>query len=62
MKASVLREMRPEEILKKLDETERELFSLRIKVSQQPNTSRIRELRRQRARMKSVLSARGVHE
>lgn len=56
MKASVLREMLPAEIEKKLDEAERELWSLRIKVSQQRNTARIRELRRDIARMKTVLA------
>jgi large subunit ribosomal protein L29 len=58
MKASVLREMIPAEIEKKLDEAERELWSLRIKVSQQRNAARIRELRRDIARMKTVLSGR----
>lgn len=58
MKASVLREMLPAEIEKKLDEAVRELWSLRIKVSQQRNTARIRELRRDIARMKNVLGGR----
>ncbi len=58
MKASVLREMLPAEIEKKIDEVERELWSLRIKVSQQRNTARIRELRRDVARMKTVLAGR----
>ena len=62
MKASALREMTAAELLKKLDETERELFALRIKVSQQRNTSRIRELRRDVARMKLVLATQGVRE
>ncbi|MBM3469572.1 MAG: 50S ribosomal protein L29 [Armatimonadetes bacterium] len=58
MKASVLREMVPAEIEKKLDEAERELWSLRIKVSQQRKTARIRDLRRDIARMKTVLAGR----
>ncbi len=58
MKASVLREMLPAEIEKRIDEAERELWSLRIKVSQQRNTARIRELRRDVARMKTVLAGR----
>lgn len=58
MKASVLREMTPAEIEKKLDEAKRELWSLRIKVSQQRNTARIRDLRRDIARMKTVLAGR----
>jgi ribosomal protein L29 len=57
MKASALREMTSVELAKKLDETERELWALRIKVSQQRNTSRIRELRRDIARLKTVLAA-----
>jgi ribosomal protein L29 len=47
------------ELLKKLDEAERELWALRIKVSQQRNTSRIRELRRDVARIKMALAALG---
>ncbi len=58
MKASVLREMLPAEIEKKIEEAERELWSLRIKVSQQRNTARIRTLRRDVARMKTVLGGR----
>ena len=60
MKASALREMTSGELLKKLDETERELWGLRIKVSQQRNTSRIRELRRDVARIKMALAALGA--
>ena len=62
MKASVVREMGAVELRKKLDEAERELFALRIKVSQQRNTSRIKELRRDVARIKNVLGAQGVTE
>ena len=47
------------ELLKKLDEAERELWALRIKVSQQRNTSKIRELRRDIARIKMALAALG---
>ncbi len=60
MKASALREMTPAEIQKKLGEAEREMFSLRIKVSQAPNTARIREVGRDIARMKAALAARGI--
>ncbi len=60
MKASALREMTSGELLKKLDETERELWGLRVKVSQQRNTSRIRELRRDVARIKLALAALGA--
>jgi large subunit ribosomal protein L29 len=62
MKASALREMGAAELRKKLDEAERELFSLRIKVSQQRNTSRIKELRRDVARIKTVLGHQGITE
>jgi ribosomal protein L29 len=59
MKASVLREMTLPELQKKLDETERELWALRIKVSQQRNTAKIRDLRRDIARLKMVMAAHG---
>jgi ribosomal protein L29 len=59
MKASALRDMTSNELLKRLDETERELWGLRIKVSQQRNTSKIRELRRDVARIKLALAALG---
>jgi len=62
MKASALREMGAAELRKKLDEAERELFSLRIKVSQQRNTSRIKELRRDVARIRTVLGHQGITE
>ena len=60
MKAGALRELGEAELRKKLDEAERELFALRIKVSQQRNTSRIRELRRDIARIKTVLGHQGA--
>ncbi len=62
MKASALREMTATELRKRLDETERELFVLRIKVSQQRNTAKIRELRRDIARIKTTLGGQGVRE
>lgn len=58
MKISALREMTAGELAKKLDETERELWAQRVKVSQQRNTSRIRELRRDVARLKMLLAER----
>lgn len=60
MKARALRDLSTAELRKKLDEVERELFALRIKISQQRNTGRIRELRRERARLKSVLHELGA--
>ncbi|MDR7522136.1 MAG: 50S ribosomal protein L29 [Armatimonadota bacterium] len=60
LKASTLREMTEAELAKKLQEAERELWALRIKVSQQRNTARIGELRRDIARLKTVLAARAA--
>ncbi|OFX33653.1 MAG: 50S ribosomal protein L29 [Armatimonadetes bacterium RBG_16_67_12] len=59
MKASGLREMTLLELTKKLGELERELWALRIKVSQQRNTARIGELRRDVARVKMLMAAHG---
>jgi ribosomal protein L29 len=56
MKASALREMTLAELAKKLDEAEREVWGLQIKVSQQRNTSKIRELRRDIARIKMSMA------
>ncbi len=62
LEARELRELTPEELRRKLDEIERELFSQRLKVAgQQPNTSKTRELRRDAARLKTVLAEKGVH-
>jgi ribosomal protein L29 len=57
MKASALREMTYLELAKKLSELEREVWGLRVKVSQQRNTGRIRELRRDVARVKMLMAA-----
>jgi large subunit ribosomal protein L29 len=57
MEASALRDLSTAELEKKLDEAERELWSLRVKVSTQQNTSRIRDVRRDIARLKTVLAA-----
>jgi len=62
VKFAAIREMTPAEILKKLDETDRELFALSIQVSQQKNTAKIRELRRDRARFNQVLASRGLRK
>jgi len=59
--ASSLREMSADELLRKLDEAQKELFTLRMRVAgQQPNTTKIRELRRDVARLKTVLAEKGV--
>lgn len=61
MEASELRELGADELVKKLDETRRELFNLRMRIAgQQPNTTKIRELRRDVARLLGVLSEKGV--
>jgi large subunit ribosomal protein L29 len=60
MAAGEYRELTPEELRKKLDNAQRELFSLRLKVGQQRNSGRVRDLRRQVARMKTVLSEKGI--
>lgn len=61
LEARELRELTPDELRRKLDEMGRELFSLRLRVAgQQPNTAKIRDLRRDIARLKTVLSEKGV--
>lgn len=60
MRAAAYRELTPEELRKKLDDALRELFTLQVKVGQQRNSGRIRELRRDVARMKTVLRAKGI--
>jgi len=61
LQARELRELTPEELLRKLDEVQRELFSIRLRVAgQQPNTTKIRDLRRDVARLKTTLSEKGV--
>ncbi|MCL6640442.1 MAG: 50S ribosomal protein L29 [Candidatus Rokubacteria bacterium] len=60
MKASALREMTAAELTKKLEDAERELWGLRVKVSTQRNTAKIRELRRDVARLKMVLAERAA--
>jgi large subunit ribosomal protein L29 len=60
--ARELRELSPEELQRKLEDTQRELFSLRLKVAgQQPNTAKRRMLRQDTARLKAVLAEKGVH-
>ena len=60
--ARELRELSPEELQRKLEDTQRELFSLRLKVAgQQPNTAKRRTLRQDTARLKAVLAEKGVH-
>ncbi|TMI76290.1 MAG: 50S ribosomal protein L29 [Bacillati bacterium ANGP1] len=61
LQARELRELTPEELLRKLDELQRELFTIRLRVAgQQPNTTKIGALRRDVARLKTVLTEKGV--
>ncbi len=61
LEAREIRELTPDELLRKLDEAQRELFTLRLKVSgQTPNTAKICGLRRDVARLKTVLTEKGV--
>ncbi len=60
MGAATYREQTPEELRKKLGDTQQELFTLRLKIGPQRNSGRIRELRRQVAQMKTVLHEKGI--
>lgn len=61
MEAAELRELGADDLLKKLDQAQQELFALRLRVAgQTPNTTKIRELRRDVARLKGVLAEKGV--
>ncbi len=57
MKASELRELTPDELAEKLDETKGELFNLRFQlaVSQADDTASLGRLRRLIARIKTVM-------
>jgi large subunit ribosomal protein L29 len=57
MKASDLRELTPEELQAKLKELEEELFNLRFQLASQQleNTARLKESRRDIARIQTVL-------
>lgn len=58
MKASELREMKPIELDKKLDELKQELFNLRFQhaINQLENPQRIKAVKRDIARVKTVLN------
>ncbi len=61
MKASELREMTPDELLRKLEDVRKELFNLRLRVAgQTPKTTQLRELRQDVARLHAVLLEKGV--
>ncbi|MBE3585278.1 MULTISPECIES: 50S ribosomal protein L29 [Desulfofundulus] len=60
MKAKDLRELSDEELVKKLDDSKDELFRLRFQLAtnQLDNPMKIREVRRNIARLKTVLRER----
>ena len=59
MKASELRDMKPVELTKKLDELKQELFNLRFQhaINQLDNPGRIETVKRDIARVNTVLRA-----
>lgn len=61
MESSELREMTPDELMKKLEDMQQELFFLRARVAgQAPNPAKIMQARRDVARLKLVLAEKGV--
>ena len=62
MKNSEIRKLTTEQINKKIDETKEELFNLRMKqaTGTLENPSRIRELRKLVARLKTILKEREI--
>jgi large subunit ribosomal protein L29 len=64
MKIKEIREMSNEEIIKKIEECKEELFNLRFSqaTGNLEKPSRIRELRKQVARMKTILRERELKE
>ncbi|HDH97332.1 MAG TPA: 50S ribosomal protein L29 [Proteobacteria bacterium] len=62
MKASELRELSTEELERREEELKEELFNLRFQrlTGQLENTARIREVRREIARVKTILRERGI--
>ena len=64
MKASELRDLTPAELVDLLDETKEELFNLRfqVAVSQSNDTASFGRLRRQIARIKTVMHEAALEE
>ena len=62
MKANDIRKLSTEEINKKITESKQELFNLRMKqaTGSLENPSRIRELRKTVARLKTILRERAI--
>ena len=64
MKAAELRQLTVEEMRRRLDETYQELFNLRFQLAtkQLADTSRIRQVKRDIARLKTLLEERAREE
>ncbi len=64
MRASELRQLTAEELQRRLDETYQELFNLRFQLAtkQLADTSRVRQVRRDIARLRTLLSERAQEE
>jgi len=64
MKAAELRQMTTDELRRRLDETYQELFNLRFQLAtrQLSNTSRIRQVKRDVARLHTLLRERAREE
>lgn len=64
MKANKLRELTREELEKKADELKQELFNLRFQLAtgQLDNTGRIREVKKDIARVKTVIRERELRK
>ncbi len=62
VKAQALRELTVDELRRRLEELQQEAFQLRIQIAagKAQNPSRLREVRRTIARVKTVLAERGV--
>ncbi|MER3456431.1 MAG: 50S ribosomal protein L29 [candidate division GAL15 bacterium] len=61
-KARALREMRDDELRRRLEELQQEAFQLRMQIAagKAQNPSRLREVRRAIARVKTILGERGI--
>lgn len=62
VKARALRELTDDELRRRLDELQQEAFQLRMQIAagKAQNPSRLREVRRAIARVKTVLGERGI--
>ncbi|NLC95224.1 MAG: 50S ribosomal protein L29 [Bacilli bacterium] len=64
MKANEIRNLSTSEILKKIDELKTELFNLRFQLAtgQLENTARIKQVKKDIARMKTILRERELNK